>query len=105
MQSLVSDRGVGTALLAECAAAARDQETTRLWLITTNENTAALRFYQRRGFVIAALHREAVTFARQRLKPEIPLLGNDGIPIRDEIELELPAADWPAFIELHRWPA
>jgi hypothetical protein len=23
------------------------------------------------------------------LKPEIPLIGNDGIPIRDEIELEM----------------
>jgi hypothetical protein len=25
----------------------------------------------------------------RKLKPEIPLIGNDGIPIRDEIELEM----------------
>ena len=39
-------------------------------------------------FVLVAVHREAVT--RSRLtKPEIPLIGANGIPLRDEIELEL----------------
>ena len=66
-----------------CAAGCR-----RLWLITTNDNLAALRFYQRRGFELVAVHRRAVAAAR-RLKPEIPLVGAHGIPIRDEIELEM----------------
>lgn len=35
----------------------------------------------------AQLYRNAVEAAR-RLKPQIPFIGNDGIPIRDEIELE-----------------
>ncbi len=48
----------------------------------------ALRFYQKRGFVLVAVHRDAVAAARA-LKPEIPLIGEDGIPIRDELELEL----------------
>lgn len=48
----------------------------------------ALRFYQRRGFRLMALRPDAVTRGR-RLKPEIALLGHDGIPIRDEIELEI----------------
>jgi ribosomal protein S18 acetylase RimI-like enzyme len=61
----------------------------RLWLVTTNDNTAALRFYQKRGFVIAGVHRNAIVEAR-RLKPEIPLVGRNGIAIRDEIELEQP---------------
>ena len=60
----------------------------RLWLITTNDNLPALRFYQRRGFVLAALHRDAIAASR-RLKPQIPLLGLDNIPIRDELELEM----------------
>jgi hypothetical protein len=47
-----------------------------------------LRFYQKRGFVIAAIHVNALEKAR-RLKPEIPLIGEDGIPLRDEIELEM----------------
>ena len=61
----------------------------RLWLVTTNDNTHALRFYQRRGFRIAAVHTGAIDEYRGTLKPEIGLTGNDGIPIRDEIELEL----------------
>jgi ribosomal protein S18 acetylase RimI-like enzyme len=53
-----------------------------------NDNLHALRFYQKRGFVLVALHRNALEASR-KLKPEIPLVGIDGIPIRDEIELEL----------------
>jgi hypothetical protein len=47
-----------------------------------------LRFYQKRGLVLTALHRDAIGRSRQ-IKPEIPPTGNDGIPIRDEIELEM----------------
>jgi hypothetical protein len=47
-----------------------------------------LRWYQKRGFELVAVHRRAVERARL-IKPEIPLFGDDGIPIRDEIELEL----------------
>lgn len=35
-----------------------------------------------------AVYPNAVSLSR-KLKPEIPLIGNYGIPIRDEIELEL----------------
>jgi GNAT superfamily N-acetyltransferase len=80
--------GVGTALIEAVQQAAHQAGCRRLWLITTNDNTAALRFYQRRGFTLAAIHCDAVSRSRQ-IKPEIPLIGNDGIPIRDEIELEM----------------
>ncbi|MDA0161857.1 GNAT family N-acetyltransferase [Solirubrobacter ginsenosidimutans] len=77
--------GAGTALLEAVRAIAGDR---RLWLITTNDNVDALRFYQRRGFRLAKLHANAVDDARERLKPEIPRIGNYGIPLRDELELE-----------------
>lgn len=80
--------GVGSALLESVKEAAREAGCTRLWLITTNDNLRALRFYQRREFVLVAVHRDAIAASR-RIKPQIPLLGMDGIPIRDEIELEL----------------
>jgi len=60
----------------------------RLWLITTNDNLPALRFYQRLGWDLVALHRGAVDEAR-RFKPEIPRVGLDGIALRHELELEL----------------
>ncbi|MGA3539268.1 GNAT family N-acetyltransferase [Micromonosporaceae bacterium DT194] len=79
--------GAGTALLGWLRAAAARQSVTLLWLVTTNENLAALRFYQRRGFDLVRVDRDAVTRARQ-LKPSIPL-EEDGIPIRHELVLEL----------------
>ena len=56
--------------------------------MTTNDNTDALRFYQRRGFRIRAVRSGAVDDARRRLKPGIPAIGDHGIPLSDEIELE-----------------
>ena len=81
-------RGAGTALIEAVGQLARQQGCTRLWVITTNDNVDALRFYQRRGFCLVAVHRGAVDRSRARLKPEIPAVGAYGIPLRDEIELE-----------------
>lgn len=81
--------GVGTALLGAVEQAAREGGCARIWLTTTNDNVDALRFYQRRGFALRAVHARAVDRARL-LKPEIPAVGDYGIPIRDEIELEKP---------------
>jgi ribosomal protein S18 acetylase RimI-like enzyme len=80
--------GVGSALIAAMVSAARERGCSRLWLITTNDNLHALGFYQRRGFRLAALYPDAIAEARRR-KPSIPLIGLQGIPIRDEIELEM----------------
>jgi GNAT superfamily N-acetyltransferase len=88
LHAVESWRGAGTALLAGVGRIAAERGCTRLWLITTNDNVDALRFYQRRGFTLAALRAGAVDHSRARLKPEIPLVGAYGIPLRDELELE-----------------
>jgi GNAT superfamily N-acetyltransferase len=80
--------GVGTALIEACAARARALGCRRIWLITSNDNLDALRFYQRRGFRLVAVHVGAIDEAR-RLKPSISEVGEHGIPIHDEIELEM----------------
>ena len=77
-------KGVGVAVKE----AATRQGCKTMWLVTTNDNTAALRFYQKLGFRLVAVHRDAVEKSRE-LKPEIPFVGMDGIPIRDEVELVL----------------
>jgi len=79
-------QGIGTALVESYVARARAAGLREIVVVTTNDNLSALRFYQRRGFVIKQVRVNALEEAR-RLKPEIPLVGNDGIPIRDEIEL------------------
>lgn len=80
--------GVGSALLAAAVSVARVAGCRRVWLITTNDNLRALRFYQRRGMRLVAVHPGAVAEARA-LKPSIPLVGHDGIEVTDELELEL----------------
>ena len=81
--------GVGTTLLAAVRDVAKNIGARRVWLVTTNDNLAALRVYQRRGLRLMAVHAGAVDLARE-LKPSIPALGAYGIPLRDELELELP---------------
>lgn len=90
IDALVEDRGIGTALVEAVVADARARRLERVWLITTNDNLRGLRFYQRRGFLLVAVHRDAVTRARAELKPQIAEVGHHGIAIRDEIELEFP---------------
>ena len=88
LDSTRPERGIGTALINAVLEAARRSGCERVWVITTNDNLNALRFYQKRGFELVAVHPHAVDEAR-RIKPEIPMLGEDEIPIRDEIELEM----------------
>ena len=80
--------GIGSRLLERVIGAARDAGCSRLWLTTTNDNLDALRFYQRRGFQLCAL-RTGVVGDTRRLKP-LPATGAYDIPIRDELDLELP---------------
>jgi DNA-3-methyladenine glycosylase I len=89
LDSLREGQGIGSALVGLVREAALLQKCRRLWLITTNNNINALRFYQKRGFELVAIRRRAVEESR-KLKPSIPLIGEFGIPIRDEIELEMP---------------
>lgn len=88
LDSFVEGIGIGSALIKGVKDISASAGCRRLWLITTNDNTKALRFYQRRGFSIAAVYRNVVERSRE-LKPEIPLIGINGIPVRDEIELEM----------------
>lgn len=89
LDSVNENRGTGSALLEAAARAARAKGCRRLSLYTTNDNTRAMRFYQKRGFDMAGFFRGAVDRARS-VKPEIPPTGEDGIPIRHEIRLERP---------------
>lgn len=87
INSTVSGSGIGSKLILTVEQIVKQTGINRLWLLTTNDNVDALRFYQRRGYRITSLHPNAVDLARQ-LKPTIPLVGYYDIPIHDEIVLE-----------------
>ncbi len=89
IDSVREGMGVGSSLLESVRKKALALGCRRLWLITTNDNLPALRFYQKRGFRLVAIYPNAMEKSR-KLKPSIPHVGIDGIPLRDELELELP---------------
>jgi len=88
LDAFQSGLGIGSALVEAVKQEARAKGCTRLHLVTTNDNINALAFYQKRGFRLAELRPGAIEHSR-KIKPEIPLLAENGIPIRDEIELEM----------------
>jgi ribosomal protein S18 acetylase RimI-like enzyme len=78
--------------------AVRDHAATtgchRLWLITTNNNTRAFRFYQMWGMDLCAFYRHGVRRSR-KVKPSIPERGADSIRLDHELEFEVLIAPRP----------
>src|SRR5690606_3332464 len=90
LHSEVSGVGAGTRLLETALRVAEASLAPRLWLVTTNDNIDAIRWYLRRGLTVAAVHAGAVDADRATIKPTIPTTNpENGIPIRDLVELEL----------------
>jgi ribosomal protein S18 acetylase RimI-like enzyme len=81
-------RGIGRVLMD----AARDHAAAagyrRLWLITTNDNTWAFRFYQLWGMDLCAFYRHGARRSRE-VKPSLPQRGADGISLDHELEFEM----------------
>ena len=88
LDSLNVGKGIGTTLIDVVLREAKEKKCRRVFLITTNDNLYALGYYQRRGLELAAIYRGAVNESR-KIKPSIPLIGENNIPLRDEIELEI----------------
>jgi len=87
LDSLEEGKGIGSCLVKAVEEQARQHHCTVVSLITTNDNLHALKFYQKRGYYLVEVLPNAVEKARA-LKPEIPFIGHDSIPIRDEIRLQ-----------------
>ena len=79
--------GIGSAHLKEIEKIAIDNNCSKMRLITTNDNMRALQFYQKRGYCLTKLYPNAMEEVR-KVKPNVPELGDNDIPLRDEIELE-----------------
>lgn len=88
IDSFTTSPGVGKMLLAEISAIGRQQGLRALRVLTTNDNTPALRYFQMRGFRMVALYPGAIAVYRA-ITPTLPETGVDGIPVRDAIELEI----------------
>lgn len=88
LDSLKENCGIGSKLIELVKEAAIKRRCSSVWLITTNDNEKAASFYQKRGFELTEIFLDAVSEARN-IKPEIPLIGENGIPIKDELKFSL----------------
>lgn len=86
LDSIEERKGIGTSLVNRVESIAKTKKCKYVNIITTNDNLNALAFYQKRGYRIIGIEIDAVEKAR-RIKPEIPLVSDEGIPIKDEILL------------------
>ncbi len=88
LNSTLEGHGIGSSLMLSAIEIARTCNCGQVALTTTNDNLRAIGFYQRLGFHMVAVNVGVVDQAR-KVKPEIPELGERGIPIHDEIVMEL----------------
>ncbi|TCL56248.1 acetyltransferase (GNAT) family protein [Kineothrix alysoides] len=87
LDSLLEGRGIATELIKKILSVARQNQCSKIIAITTNDNINAMRFYQKRGFDMVRLYHNALDISR-KLKPEIPFIGENDIPLQHEIEFE-----------------
>ena len=86
LDSTEEGKGIGSELVRAVENLAKQNRCEVISLLTTNDNLHALKFYQKRGYRIVEIIRDAVQKARA-IKPSIPLIGNDDIPLHDELKL------------------
>ena len=89
IKSLHRQHGIGTTLLAHVEDVVRRRGVGEVVLVTTNDNTDALRFYQRRGYQILDFQRNAFrdVLLLKGLDPNAVIIGQHGIVVRDVIVL------------------
>lgn len=86
LDSVHPGAGVGSLLLDRVVGEATGWGCARIWTAVPNDATDALRFLQRRGWDLVALHWGALLPPRRPAgQPEV---GIDGIPRRHELEVE-----------------
>lgn len=88
LNSLRENNGIGSLLIEKVIKISKIKNCSRIFLITTNDNIHAISFYQKRGFYFSNIYINSIKNSR-KLKPEIPEIGYNNIPIRDELELEI----------------
>ena len=88
LNATLEGHGIGSSLLLNAIDTARDRGCDRVWLTTTNDRLRVIGFYQRLGFRMIQINLGVVDEAR-KIKPQIPETGERGVPVHDEVVMEL----------------
>ncbi len=89
LDNFSEEKGIGGRLLDAVSERGRAQGATLIRVMTTNDNTPSLRYFQLLGFKLVAFYPGAITNYRVFV-PSLPETGVDGIAVRDALELEKP---------------
>jgi GNAT superfamily N-acetyltransferase len=89
VDSVVPGAGASSALIDFVRREARTRGAVRLRAVTTNDNAAALVYYQKQGFRLDTLFVGSVDAFRGRDNPNFRHIGFNGLPVRDTLELEM----------------
>lgn len=87
LDSFIENKGIGTSLINKVEEVAKENKCKKLKLITTNDNIRGIAFYQKRGFTITDIYKNAMETSR-KIKPQIPICAKNGILNKDEIEFQ-----------------
>lgn len=88
LNSTLEGQGIGSLLMLSAIDRARQSDCKKIWLTTTNDRLRVVDFHQRLGFRLTHVKLGVVEEAR-KIKPQIPLTGERGVPVRDELVMEL----------------
>jgi hypothetical protein len=88
MNNTFGDEEITRALLASVEALCRRAGRSFLRAITSNDSIELLGTMQQLGYRIVAIWPDAMRLVRE-LKPRLPAVAANGVPIVDEIELEI----------------
>lgn len=88
INSNIKKHGLGTSLIEKVKECSQLNNCDLLRVITTNDNLSAIGFFQKRGFRLVKLYVNAMDYVR-KVKPDVPLVGENNIPLNDELEFEM----------------
>lgn len=57
-------------------------------VVTANDNIEAIAFYQKMSFDIVNIYRNSMDYVR-KMRPTVPIMGENNIPLRHEIEFPI----------------
>ena len=86
--STIAGARIGTSLMLNAIETARERKCRRVWLTLSNDMLRAVGLYQRLGFRLVKIKLGAIDEARMT-KPQSPKVSDRGVPIRDEMVMEL----------------
>ncbi len=89
LDNFSGEKGIGSRLLEAVSERGRAEGASLIRVMTTNDNTPSLRYFQLLGFRLVAFYPGAITNYRVFV-PSLPETGVDGIAVRDALELEKP---------------